>query len=899
MSYVARLLKDLSKFVDVSRFDKVDPSGVMFDSKFTQTLCDTGDNNNSYDSLGTFSDATVERMLLALSECYVTRYDRYPLYDDDDHCNDDDNDDDDHHANVGRERRPLLTDRTSVFLRLRSDNIGNIVDDSDDMLFEVNNPTGYEPRFYRFVENDYSLSVFFLSRGHVRSLLYGDRTFAEYASLLYKLFEGSNKRAFPRPEDVVTIRASRAIDVARYELTYSRKTYRRLYDTIGNNDSNNDNDSSNNDDDNNNNDGNGASFIDLALKRMQASDDSYVPYNGFERVNALTNATIESSSSARNVNEVRLRRVSWVRGNNGGGVGGKKVKDDDDDDDNDERETNEYRYRLIATSVLLKADGLSSRGCVTVVKQGLYISHTVYPGFGYLLSPSHVTPVFDRSISVPRFDVDDGSNGGSSSSSSSNSRRNSSRRNKIDRLSLNRDNVYLRVCFLFDRNAERLYRLVDRPNGTIALLSDLLTYLFPRDDRDTGETASRKRYASIAKLVKFDPFASRVPFDASSVDFRAMSLSPPLSSSMSSSSSSLLSSLLSSSSLSSLSSSLSTLIASLHASVSLFAPMSVYRCDDAKLWLIMRHFRTRVAYVRSPVVYYSPMLCDLALSVRDCGLVPLSMLDANDTWKRYEYESRSCSSSTPLKMIRLTTSSSSSSSSSSFSSSSQFSSSLSSSSSSSLSSSLPLLVTKTRGDRGWLIYRPINGNQFDRLNEYARLYSSPTVALVDYWFASTCSLEKISSKRVYLFNGVLGFCESPCKFVSERREIVRYAGTTIGAISLADALLTDSEAKRVRLDVRSSASGIIDLPKSHFYNVVYRALSCDDNNGGKPCVELRTIDDHYYVITIVDRVSPVRLWFPRVRLYELARQNESICYANVPRRVAPLVDYYLTRMVSI
>lgn len=661
----------------------------------------------TYDNLlRSFRDQTVEFMLLALSECYVSSFVEYPVFDD--RCAD------------GEKRSSLMTNRVVVYLPLI-----DFVSSSNAIGVNVNET----------IASTNGLSPFFLSRGYVKSLLGGSCFNSnEYSMLVAKILT-NQKRFLLRPDERVVLRAMRLMVVAVYELTYDLDTYATTYTSDEKKEEEEEEVATT------------AEAVDRTLKRYGMEDSSYLSYNGLERINALTEGLLDLSD-ARNVNELRLRSAIWT----------KRPNFDSDD----------LTFALVATSVLIDANLLVLSPLVDNLENGLYFVHNTYSNVGYLLLPSHVTPVFDRSIRLP-MDTD------------------------------NATDVDFRLCFLFNRIEESRYKLMVSPTGIASLLSDLLTYMFPPETTIMVDPF---------KYIRFDPFASR----RSSIVRKR------------------------------------------------FDPDgSIHRCDDAKLWQILGALDERVGYVRTPVTYYSPFMCESAVSVRNCGLVPLSAIDENDSWKRYVYEKIPLRSEDAPKITLLKKG----------------------------SDRGNLLITKNCNDRDWLIQRVVlSTDSFSNI---------PTILLIG-WYVNhfdgpTPTLEKISSKRIYLFNGVLGLCEQPCKFFgSSKRKIPRYEGK-IDTRHLADGLLLDGDAKRVRFQREmSGVTGNIDLPKCHFYNAVYRPICELDRQ--KSTVSLKSVGD-FYRLTF----QQARIWFPSVRLAETMRARGSICYADVPRNVIPLVDYYLREAV--
>lgn len=645
------------------------------------------------------------------------------------------------------------------------------------------------------------------------------------------------------------------------------------------------------------------------LERMGVSNDSYFFDNSYERATALTRAVIDLAATdvTRDVNRFRLRSAVSCSSVVAAARSSDLVRRCDDDDDYDERNGKDLGLIMISTDVMLDSRlirayrEVRSTDCPIEEKDrtttndydadGLYLRHKSYRDLGILLIPAHASPVFDRVTDKPLLDFDYTQRSYNQAKLASLVTFGESRTVPPNRLPVTKR--YLRMCLVFPKSmADRYSRFTD-PAVIAVLTHDTISYFFPRqvenvvsgtcvrtDERrpDVGEFAASP---VLAALLSIDPYGSHaldVDPTTNTSDLPASNFPAP---------------------------------AAFHRSPYEYAPVPVPErltfFPEVKLWMIMRERGLARVYVRSGPTFYCPHSSDRGIRSRRRGVVPLRNSTEYDQWKVYEYRVRGAvrRSIVDVKGVVI--------------------------SESAVDSQTDVersyVLTKDERGRNWLLYESLAAANvgYSRLPtpllERLRLTEDDarrmTVVRLVPWYVDHYSrsnklaptVEKIVSKRVYVINGVLCFCEQMTKFVGVPKEnddmsIPMFAdwsrnlrpsnfadyGVPVAAYrSLGNYFVTHVTS---RVD-----DAVFHVPKGHFYDRVFRPIveqRIDPNLTGP--VEFREqIGGDFYVLSFVAIGSS--FWFPTIRLLAKARRNPRLCYNTVPRHMVPLVEYFV-RFVS-
>lgn len=219
--------------------------------------------------------------------------------------------------------------------------------------------------------------------------------------------------------------------------------------------------------------------------------------------------------------------------------------------------------------------------------------------------------------------------------------------------------------------------------------------------------------------------------------------------------------------------------------------------------------------------------------------------------------------------------------------------------------SVDLLCVQDRLTDNWCIYRFGERQKFD---EYVRTYESVTgvnlrrdsvrVYLLGWYIdnynfsdANAPTVIKVISKRVYLVNGYLAFCETPTKIVSVEPERIAKARNFVAVrrnfanynIDQRDEICFSREV------TATDNAATVQLPADHFYNRVFRPM-CERNvnrEGTTLSCTMTQVTQYYYVV----RLHDCRFWFPTVRLLNAAASSPdgTVCYGSAPSHIVPLL----------
>lgn len=213
---------------------------------------------------------------------------------------------------------------------------------------------------------------------------------------------------------------------------------------------------------------------------------------------------------------------------------------------------------------------------------------------------------------------------------------------------------------------------------------------------------------------------------------------------------------------------------------------------------------------------------------------------------------------------------------------------------------VPYFASKNAHGRDWMLYGLDNTlATFDSLVAALRiqqsLISAPVVRLINWdehfppGTPDRPLLQKLSAKRVYLVNGVLGFCEQQTKFVSASKvdrptEPISPANFANALVRPGDSLCFHNTVDRVDPTVR--------IAPMHFYHRVYQSMVRAERHpiigdGGYVDLRFRETDDYFVLV-----FQCTRIWFPRVDLLQRLAEAQTTCFGDTPRHLVPLVDFY-------
>lgn len=619
----------------------------------------------------------------------------------------------------------------------------------------------------------------------------------------------------------------------------------------------------------------------------------YFPYNSMERVNCLWDALHDlvgggdSSSSIilNDVNRVRLHKIVNYRQQLP--RQGQQVS------------TDEVALIVVPTTVLFDArivdvllearDKCKLTPSNSRLENGVYLKHSVYKDVGIVLMPADVAPVSDRIVKLPR-----------PVRCTTNNDRDPYTGVKYEQPDKPSStcSFYVRLCVVFPFDSKHAnideYSRYLTPEAIGSLTHDVIAYLYPEDVKaivsagrlrtnscKSGEFSTvvcEQNIRLISSMLHIDPYLSRV-YTNNSTDIASLTATP----------------------------------IGLSAFVDFTRQHVSYSCVEAKLWMILHASTVKSALVRSSSTPFAPEALVHGVSVRKRGLIPLAMSDnVTDTWKVYVYGAgipandnmSGCSSNVytslpsdtqllPLKTISLGGGTSTA------------------KRTSTATTLVPLIAIKTIHGRDWLIYDTVTVDQFARTMEGIGIdkdtvQAAPVVRLIGWYVdhfdpldKNVPRISKISSKRVYMINGLLAFCEQPVKFVGnpdDTTKITKYKGPIMRG-HFADYYLSMNTSIGVRFDKPIDNDTIdtnrIHLPPQHFYHMIFHRMVRYDRHPSNRISFVRISD--YYVLSF----GCARLWFPTVSLLRKLSEDPLICYANVPRQIIPLVDYYVRQAANV
>lgn len=637
------------------------------------------------------------------------------------------------------------------------------------------------------------------------------------------------------------------------------------------------------------------------LRRSKLGKERFFIDSGIERGNALTDAVLSFAAQVgvdRDVNSVRLSSVQTFSKYENLARTAKKVTTDQQS----------FECLLVATSALLSTKGVEHYtrsanqqlrdGWPRSTKHGIFFRHEKYKDLQLLLLPAETSPVFDRVIELPDLSTE-----------------------------FQSDNCfgYLRLCLLLLRGYGSFSeRALTQPSVIVSLLREVISHITMSDsvhnssyspllmthssDSQQTEAPSVDKVRPtlqnlferdrIAAMVRIDPFLSITSCQAAQDE------------------------------------SASQKIASLLSNVPrLYFP-------NCKLWRALDSLSMKCAFVRTSALTFCPrLLLQSGISLAQRGVVPLESTSANDTWKLYlmdnvrskvlmpcdrvytgpalpndlaalSYNDLSGETIVPLnipptsadaaetpnvsveapsenrefserrenekKLVRVVDGQIS------------------------ITNNIPFFAVKDANGRNWLLYNVANLSTFDSLVSSMKLSralrEAQIVRLINWEEhfpledTTRPKLEKVSAKRVYLINGVIGFCEQPTKFVASEKlprmkGLVTMRNFSNALIRPGDSLCFHNTVDRVDPTIR--------LSPMHFYHRVYQSLVRSERHpivgdGGYVDLRFRETADYFVLV-----FQCTRIWFPRAEMLRRIQHEETTCYGETPRHLVSLVDFYV------
>lgn len=624
------------------------------------------------------------------------------------------------------------------------------------------------------------------------------------------------------------------------------------------------------------------------LQRSGLGDERYFIDNGIERGTALTDAVLSFAAQAgltRNVNSLRLQDVRAYASYDQVRIG----------DENREKGHSSFDTLLIATSALLATDGVEhfTRAASQQLRDnwprtaryGMFFRHERYSDLQLLLLPAECSPVFDRVIELPGLPA-----------------------RPTEQQPCN---GYLRLCLfkLRDQDDGFSERALTNPAVIASLLREVVAHittnrgvtssaasysplmLFAQKDDDTAVRSTTMHPSlqnlfdrdKIAAMVRIDPFLSIAPCRAAEDDASAQRVAP------------------------------------------LVESLPRFFFPNCKLWRALDTLPIKCAFVRTTPVTYSPhMLFECGISQTQRGLVPLEATNANDTWKLYIMDNVRSKKSSPCDrcyvgpvgedtsifysedrgerneaaeptapstpampppltcngkdvktVVRQVDGQ-------------VF-----------ISSVVPYFAVKNAHGRDWLLYETGGIGKFDSivaaLGLERVLTSAPVVRLInwDEHFSpddpNSPRLEKLSAKRVYMINGLIGFCEQQTKFVSGNK--LPRPSKPVSVVNFANALIRPGDSLCFHNTV-DRVDPTIRIAPMHFYHRVYQNMVRNERHpivgdGGYVDLRFRETADYFVLV-----FQCTRIWFPRIELLQRLVEVETTCFGETPRHLVPLVDFY-------
>lgn len=618
------------------------------------------------------------------------------------------------------------------------------------------------------------------------------------------------------------------------------------------------------------------------LERSGLGRERYFIDNGIERGTALTDAVLSFAAQVgldRDVNLLRLQDVRAYASYDQVRVG----------DENREKGHSSFDTLLVATSALLSTDGVEhfTRAASQQLRDnwprsaryGMFFRHERYSDLQLLLLPAECSPVFDRVIELP------GENRPTEQSC----------------------NGYLRLCLfkLRDQDEDFSERALTNPAVIASLLREVVAHITvsngvntsaasyspllsfaQRNDDTSVQSAQPMIHPSlqnlfdrdkIASMVRIDPFLAIAPCGASAD------------------------------------------AVSSQRSAALVESLPRYFFPNCKLWRALDTLPTKCAFVRTtPVTYCPHLLFECGLSQTQRGLVPLEATNSNDTWKLYIMdnvrskkltpcdrcyagppsedppifyreaggEKSEITPTTPMsdgpdvkketkESVRHVDGQVT------------------------ISSVVPYFAVKNAHGRDWLLYETGGIGKFDSIVTALRLErvltASPVVRLInwDEHFSpddpNKPRLEKLSAKRVYMINGLIGFCEQQTKFVSGSK--LPRPSHPVSVVNFANALIRPGDSLCFHNTV-DRVDPTIRIAPMHFYHRVYQNMVRNERHpivgdGGYVDLRFRETADYFVLV-----FQCTRIWFPRVELLQRLVETETTCFGETPRHLVPLVDFY-------
>lgn len=634
------------------------------------------------------------------------------------------------------------------------------------------------------------------------------------------------------------------------------------------------------------------------LQRSGLGPERYFIDNGIERGTALTDAILSFAAQmglTRNVNLLRLQDVRAYASYDQVRI----------DDENRKKEQESFDTLLVATSALLSTDGVEhfTRAASQQLRDawprtaryGMFFRHERYSDLQLLLLPTECSPVFDRVIELPGLPDE------------------------------NREteqqpcNGYLRLCLfkLRDQDDNFSERGLTNPAVMASLLREVVAHittnrgvssstasyspliLFAQKNDDTAVRSSTVRPSlqnlfdrdKIAAMVRIDPFLSIAPCRAAEDDVSTQCVAP------------------------------------------LVESLPRFFFPNCKLWRALDTLPIKCAFVKTtPVTYCPHMLFECGISLTQRGLIPLEATNANDTWKLYVMDnvrskkpptcdrcySGPISEDTPIfyredrserNEVKEAQTSASTADAPTVSSSTPTSPLCSKKDVKtvvrqvdgqvSISSVIPYFAVKNAHGQDWLLYETGGIDKFDSivaaLGLERVLTTAPVVRLInwDEHFSPDDTnrprLEKLSAKRVYMINGLIGFCEQQTKFVS--RSKLPKPSKPVSVVNFANALIRPGDSLCFYNTV-DRVDPTIRIAPMHFYHRVYENMVRNERHpivgdGGYVDLRFRETADYFVLV-----FQCTRIWFPRVELLQRLVEIETTCFGETPRQLVPLVDFY-------
>lgn len=644
------------------------------------------------------------------------------------------------------------------------------------------------------------------------------------------------------------------------------------------------------------------------LQRSGLGHERYFLDNGIERGTALTDAVLSFAAQVglyRNVNLLRLQDVRAYASYDQVRIG----------DENREKGHSSFDTLLIATSALLATDGVEhfTRAASQQLRDnwprtaryGMFFRHERYSDLQLLLLPAECSPVFDRVIELPGLPGE----------------------NRQTTTTEQPCNGYLRLCLfkLRDQNDGFSERALTNPAVIASLLREVVAHittnrgvsssaasyspliLFAQKNDDTAVRSTTMHPSlqnlfdrdKIAAMVRIDPFLAIAPCRAADDDVSAQRVAP------------------------------------------LVESLPRFFFPNCKLWRALDTLPTKCAFVKTtPVTYCPHMLFECGISQTQRGLVPLEATNVNDTWKLYVMDNVRSKKTTPcdrcyvgpvgedtpifyredkgekneettptataptaptaptsaptskdkdVKTVRQVDGQNAKDKTVVRQVDGQV----------SISNVVPYFAVKNAHGRDWLLYETGGIGKFDSivaaLGLERVLTAAPVVRLInwDEHFSpddpNRPRLEKLSAKRVYMINGLIGFCEQQTKFVSGSK--LPRPSQPVSVVNFANALIRPGDSLCFHNTV-DRVDPTIRIAPMHFYHRVYQNMVRNERHpivgdGGYVDLRFRETADYFVLV-----FQCTRIWFPRVELLQRLVDIETTCFGETPRHLVPLVDFY-------